>query len=463
MKHFIHAVVIGCCMVFLAGCGLMAAYGLYTPPQVVQVSVNSINDPIRLQGKKYVLFSGDAKISDNDLQFREFAGYVRKILSSLGYVEVNSPPAEIAIFMRYGMGQPTRVDYSSSSPVFGFVGGGTSSFTAFSSGGQVTMGTISSAPQLGVVGQNYNSGSYCLYSRWLRLEAVDLVATGDTKNPVISWQTTVVSSGRFADLRLIFPYLIVAAKDYIGENTGKIVNVVMRMDDKRVSVLRAKEGITYQSPNTEWDKRATALQAAQDWQGLLEWCRKWTKSEPENVVAWGTLGEAYSGLRRYDDAVEAYRQIIRIAPELALSWSSLGGAYLHLYRYNDAVEAYRQAIKLDPELADAQTGIGTAYDGLKRYDDAVEAYRQAIRIDPKVPGVWMGLGNAYDGLNRYNDAVEAYQQAIKIDPRFAPAWSNLGLTYSHSGNRTAALDAVRELRRLDPAMADKLFNQIAPR
>ncbi len=428
MRGLIHAVVVGCCMVFLAGCGLMAAYGLYTPSQVVRVSVNSINDTIRLQGKKYVLFSGDAKISDNDLQFREFAGYVRKILSSLGYVEVNSPSAEIAIFMRYGMGQPTRVDYSNSSPVFGFVGGGTSSFTAFSSSGQVTMGTISSAPQLGVVGQNYNSGSYYLYSRWLRLEAVDLVATGDTKNPVISWQTTVVSSGTSADLRLVFPYLIAAAKDYIGGNTGKMVNIVIRAGDKRVSALRAKEGTTDQSPDTGWSKRVDALEAAQDWQGLLEWCRKWTKSEPENVVAWGTLGEAYGRLNRYDDAVEAYRQIIKIAPEFALPWESLGGEYLHLYRYNDAVEAYQQAIKIDPE----------------------------------VPGVWLNLGSAYDGLKRYDDAIQAYRQAIKIDPEFAPAWSNLGLTYSHSGNRTAALDALRELRRLDPAMADELLDKIAP-
>jgi len=239
MKRFIHAVVFGCCVVLLAGCGLVPRF---------RISVDSINDPVRSQGKKYALFSGDPQISADDLQFKEFAGYVRKVLSSLGYVETDRETAEIAIFMRYGIGQPARIDYSSSSPIFGVTGGGTSSFTAFSSNGKTTMGTISSPTQFGVVGQNYESGSYYLYPRWLVLEAADPAATRDSKKLVMSWRTTVTSSGTSADLRLVFPYLIATAKDYIGGNTGKMVNVVIRAGDKRVSVLRAKEGTTDQSP-----------------------------------------------------------------------------------------------------------------------------------------------------------------------------------------------------------------------
>lgn len=237
MKRFIHAVVFGCCVVLLAGCGLVPGF---------RISVDSINDPARLQGKKYALFSGDPQISPDDLQFKEFAGYVRKVLSSLGYVETDRETAEIAIFMRYGIGQPARIDYSSSSPIYGVTGGGTSSFTAFSSG-RMTMGTISSPTQFGVVGQNYESGSYYLYPRWLVMDAADFAAARESKKFALCWRTTVTSCGTSADLRLVFPYLIAAAKDYIGANTGKKVNVVIRAGDKRVSVLRAKEGTIDQS------------------------------------------------------------------------------------------------------------------------------------------------------------------------------------------------------------------------
>ena len=112
---------------------------------------------------------------------------------------------------------------------------------------------------------------------------------------------------------------------------------------------------------TEWLKRVIALEKKKDWQLLLDWCRMWTDSEPENPAAWYNLGITYYDVRRYKDAIEAYRH------------------------------------------------------------------------------------------------------AIGIDPKDAVAWYNLGDAYGHSGNRTAALGAVRELRRLDPALADKLFNLIAPR
>jgi cytochrome c-type biogenesis protein CcmH/NrfG len=214
---------------------------------------------------------------------------------------------------------------------------------------------------------------------------------------------------------------------------------------------------------TEWVKRAIALENLKDWQRLLDWCRKWTKSEPEDTIAWYSLGVAYGKFNRYNDAIEAYRRALRNNPEYAITWYSLGNAYAKLNRYNDAIEAYRQALRINPEDAEAWYNLGVTYGKLNRYNDAIEASRQALRINPKNVDAWNNLGVTYGDLNRYNDAIEAYRQALRINPEYADAWNNLGVTYALSGNRTAALDAVRELRRLDPARADKLFNLIVPR
>jgi tetratricopeptide (TPR) repeat protein len=214
---------------------------------------------------------------------------------------------------------------------------------------------------------------------------------------------------------------------------------------------------------TEWLKRAIALAQMKDWQGLLDWCRKWTKSEPEHATAWEFLGATYYDLKRYNDAIEAYRQAIRISPEYAGAWKNLGVAYSIINHYNDAIDAFRQAIRINPEYAGAWSNLGVTYNNIKRYNDAIEAYRQAIRINPELAGAWRDLGVAYGYLKRYNDAIEAYRQAIRINPEYAEAWSNLGLAYFLSGNRTAALEAVQKLRRLDPEKADKLFNLIVPR
>ena len=249
--------------------------------------------------------------------------------------------------------------------------------------------------------------------------------------------------------------------------------------------------------HTEWLNRAIALEATKDWQGLLDWCGKWIKSQLKNGDAWYGLGNAYGELDRYDDAIEAYCQAIRIDPEYADAWYNLGIAHRRLDRYDDAIEAYCQAIRIDPEYAKAWNNLGSAYDDLKRYDKAIEAYCQAIgtdpkhapswhnlglayrhldchddameafgrviRIDPSYARIWYNLGLAYRRLDRYDDAIEAFRQVIRIDPKHTDAWSNLGVAYSLSGNQIAALGTVRELQRLDPAQADKLFNLIAPR
>jgi tetratricopeptide (TPR) repeat protein len=199
----------------------------------------------------------------------------------------------------------------------------------------------------------------------------------------------------------------------------------------------------------EWLKRATALLQMNDLQGLLDWCLKWTKSDPENALAWFKLGEAYGYLDRFDDAIYAYRQAVRINPEFAVAWTYLGMAYNYFNRFDDAIYAYRQAVRINPKDASAWHCLGGAYSSLNRYNDAIEAYRQAIRMYPQDAYVWNELGLAYNNLERYNDAIEAYRQAIRINPEFAGPWSNLGATYNNLSRFNDAILAFRQAIRIN--------------
>jgi cytochrome c-type biogenesis protein CcmH/NrfG len=215
---------------------------------------------------------------------------------------------------------------------------------------------------------------------------------------------------------------------------------------------------------TEWFILLNILfEEPEDWQGLIDLCRDWTKSAPEYAFAWYSLGMAYSGLNRNDDAIDAFRQALRIDPEYAFAWLDLGNAYSGLNRYDDAIEAYLQALRIDPEDAELLSIIGGTYYKLNRNNDAIDAYRQALRINPENAFAWYSLGMAYYNLERNNDAINAFRQALRINPENADVWYILGGTYYFNGNTTAALEAMRELRRLDPAAAEKLFNLIVPR
>jgi tetratricopeptide (TPR) repeat protein len=246
----------------------------------------------------------------------------------------------------------------------------------------------------------------------------------------------------------------------------------------------------------EWMKKAIFLEKFKEWQNLLELCLSWIKSEPQNAEARYSLGIAQANLKRYGDAIEAFRQAIRINPRHAEAWNNMGDAYRKVNRYSDAIESFRRALRIDPKYADPWNNLGVAYGELQRHEDAVEVLRQALRINPKYADAWFNLGISCAELRQYNDAIEAFgrtllinpddaeawyhigvsyseiqlfddaidsfRQALRINPKHAKAWYEIGTAYALSGNLPAALNAVRELRRLDPERADRLFSQIAP-
>lgn len=80
-------------------------------------------------------------------------------------------------------------------------------------------------------------------------------------------------------------------------------------------ITPGRKPISKKRGRTDWSIRAVALETRKDWKGMLDWCREWVKTEPENGDAWIVLGIAYSHLNRSDDAIEAYREAVRIDPE----------------------------------------------------------------------------------------------------------------------------------------------------
>jgi hypothetical protein len=83
---------------------------------------------------------------------------------------------------------------------------------------------------------------------------------------------------------------------------------------------------------TEWLKRAIALEELKGWEGMLDLCQKWTKSEPLNAEAWNNLGNSYRKLKSHNDAIEAFRQSLSINPGYALAWCNLGLNYCDIKR-----------------------------------------------------------------------------------------------------------------------------------
>jgi tetratricopeptide (TPR) repeat protein len=152
------------------------------------------------------------------------------------------------------------------------------------------------------------------------------------------------------------------------------------------------------------------------------------------------LGVAYYGLRRFDDAAEAFLHTIEIAPETEQPYTFLGkildqipnqlprvtarfaayqsahpasaAAYLLHAKALDAqslspaiaLELLQKSISLDPGDASAHFEMGTVLDRLQRFADAAAQFERAAELAPSDPSTHYRLARDYDRIGKHEDA-----------------------------------------------------------
>ena len=202
--------------------------------------------------------------------------------------------------------------------------------------------------------------------------------------------------------RLIF-LLLLAGPAMAQDTAGQAEPVVLRQAD--------------------WFARATDLERRGDWQGLLDWGRRWTRSEPGSATAWFVLARAYGKLQRYPEAIAAYRLDLRIEPRDVHALNNLGNAYRDSNLLRDAMAAYREAVQIDPDYVPA----------------------------------WHNLGLTFYALKGVAGVAQALQQLNASDPDLAEAWRKLAIEYSLSRDQRVAQKAIGVLRGLDAEKRRRMF------
>ena len=220
--------------VFLSGCASMQFTRFVS-------SVDSLAQPDAVAKKRYVLLPGGKGVEAGDLQFQEYAAYVKKVLVEKGFVKVDLfQHAEVAIFLGYSIGDPQTYQYTYSLPTWGQTGVSSSNTygTVSSYGNTATYsGTTTYTPSYGITGSSTYVGTNTVYSRFLFLDAYDVPTYMQERRMAQVWKTTVVSTGASGDLRLVFPYMVAAMKPYLGTSTGRRVEVAVPANDPAVQVL----------------------------------------------------------------------------------------------------------------------------------------------------------------------------------------------------------------------------------
>jgi hypothetical protein len=209
-----------------------------------EVNIDSISDPNHTQ-KTYIILPVNKGVKATDLQFKEYAAYVNRALVQQGLIQADPPnKADLVVFLYYGIGEPQVHNYSYSIPTFGQTGISSSNTTGSinSYGGYSSYSaTTSYTPTFGVTGSIPVNDTVVTYSRFIILEGLDYAELVNNKKEIQLWKTTITSTGTSSDLRLVFPVMIGAAKEYFLKNSGKKIQVDISEDDNRVIEVKGIE------------------------------------------------------------------------------------------------------------------------------------------------------------------------------------------------------------------------------
>lgn len=213
-----------------------------------EVEVNSFGE-YDMNGKTYVIIPTNENIDENDLEFKEYSSYVKKILATAGARECSeSLKADICVLMHYEIANQSYSE-TVSVPVWGKTGissittntystGSSNTYanasvssygnSAYGSGNSYTNGSSNTTSTTkvnyshGISGFNNVERHVENYLRVLNLYAYE---NKTAEKPVMVWKANIMSDGSTNNLRPIIPAMSYGILGCIGSNIQKIWNV----------------------------------------------------------------------------------------------------------------------------------------------------------------------------------------------------------------------------------------------
>lgn len=104
---------------------------------------------------------------------------------------------------------------------------------------------------------------------------------------------------------------------------------------------------------------------------------------------------------------------IKLNPNFDKAHYNLGNIYLEEKKYNLAINEYKQAVKNKNDFAYYYYNIGCAYIGLKDFKNAKNNFEKAIKLKSDEPDFYYNLAFAYKKLEKQKDmktALESYNR-----------------------------------------------------
>lgn len=217
-----------------AGCSTSSTY---------RVKVDAITKPVPADAQSFKLKSKDPRLGEENLRYREAAGFVRTALSGKGLYEAPSEDkADMIVELDYGMDAPRAKMERVSVPVYAQVGGGVryDSVPVTDSRGNTSYRTVAvyEPPRSELIGYDDVPRMVNIYEKYLKITARENKAASEGRPPAELWSIHASAEDESKDLRKYLPIMASATVDYIGQDSSSQKVVKVRADGPGVDFIR---------------------------------------------------------------------------------------------------------------------------------------------------------------------------------------------------------------------------------
>lgn len=172
--------------------------------------------------------------------------------------------------------------------------------------------------------------------------------------------------------------------------------------------------------------------------------------------------------KKYDQAIEQWKQALKLIPDDAEVHNFVGLAYHKTGKLDSAIAAYSEAVKYDPQYHQAWNNLGYMYFLKGDYQTALKHFKKSLQENPnytqarlnlekteqivsgKLPIQAFELVEKTSRIDSLELQIKQYRQALQIDSNYVDAWNNLGVAYYYYGNLDSAVYCIRKALDKNP-------------
>ncbi len=176
--------------------------------------------------------------------------------------------------------------------------------------------------------------------------------------------------------------------------------------------------------------------------------------EPQNMIAWYKLGEAYRMSYEYVKAIDAYNESLKIDKLALPSLVKRAKTQIDLYMFQEAANNLNKAQEIDPENADVLFTIGYLHDKKNMEKEAVEYYQKSVSQNfSHVDSLFM-LAKVNLKYERYDEARLLLEKVISAQPDYFEAYTYMARILARTDHISKAERYVDTLKKTFPEVAE---------